>query len=192
MQYYFYQAWDKDDVSEVAFYEAKFDCYKFVARALNEDTSEDVHKEDLMSVNAAKKSKLSIADMANPGHDGVTITVVHETWHKCNAKVKSIEQHLKEYTTTIGEIKSLQARFMALPDRDPAREGYMMKVLQEIQEMEIKSMQQVTAFSGFDKEECDALSKFFNEVDTHQKMCLELWQAAKSRIQKNESYLNSL
>lgn len=195
------EVWNENDPAEKPFKDAGLDAYMYAEKSLEVNQKVDGHDESFNSVSNAKKAKMAIADVVNqPGSssNAQTVQINHELWHSCNALCKDIESNLGLYTSRTQEMKDLQVKYLnlqvseALKADVDGRMEFMNKGLKEISDMEIKSLQFVSTFSGFEKDNDEGLAVFKESMLEHLTVAGNLHDAVCQRIKKNAAWLDAM
>lgn len=201
------EVWDENDPAENPFKLAGLDGYMFVDKSMEKSSSVEGHETNFVSTSAAKKAKLALADIVQGSPGGSSgsakMLIVHEAWHLCNSKIRAIESALQLYTKKSDEMKDLHVKYLslaALPEHKndaqmqaatEERIAYMKTAMSEISNMEIKSLQIVSQFSSFQKDDDDNLKKFDDTLRDHLQEANNLHDAVVLRIKKNLAWLES-
>jgi len=191
------EVWDESDPAELPFKQAGLDAYMYAEKGLEVSKKVEGHEEMFQSVSNAKKCKLALVDVAGGGSSSsadVPLQINHELWHACNAMVKEVEGHLQLYTSRLHDVKELQVKYLSLDEASPdvqSRKDHLAAAVKMIQDMEICSLQLVSAFSQYAKDDDTNLGVFRDKLAEHLKQASELHDAVSVRIRKNAAWLEA-
>ena len=188
------EAWDVNDPMERGFCKAGLSKYKFAAKLLTQNRSEDVYSEVVASASATKKMKVSVFSQAALEDSHAQIALIDPEWHQMNANIKILASSEPKIQERVKNMKLMLAVYKGLPDADAhvarkmdLQQHYNLACSFEMDVMGMLSMGKNIAkndarsqmdFNATAKDKIDEVSDFL--------------QAASLACKKSQSYLDSL